>query len=303
MQGFNRYYPPDYDPKDARHKGNLNRLAGKAAQKPVVRFEMPFNIWCLHCQSHIAQGVRFNAHKEKTGAYFTSPIFSFSMKCHLCSGLIVIATNPKDTCYDVVSGGKKRSEEWNAQENDTFDLGLSDPSADRAEGPIYKLEKDAVQRTNIKDAESQITQLMRLKERQWGDSYAQSQKLRRIFRTEKKALRKAEEAKQELQNRHGMGLEILDQSSSDRVAARSIDFENSLSSGHGGGRVKIGGQSTAPLLKLVQDNHKAKHEVFSLPLPDQKRVRNLGASPTEKLETMAEEDDHHAVQLVEYDSD
>lgn len=35
------------------------------------------------------QGVRFNADKEKAGKYFTTQIWHFEMKCHLCDNKIV----------------------------------------------------------------------------------------------------------------------------------------------------------------------------------------------------------------------
>lgn len=225
MQGFNRYFPPDYDPKDKKHKGNLNRLAGKSAQKPVVRFEMPFNIWCLNCNSHIAQGVRFNAEKKKTGNYFSSPIFSFTMKCHLCSGTIIIATNPKETCYDVLEGAKKKAEEWNAQDTGTLEFSYKSPE-EGASDPLYKLEKDATQKASLKESKSRITDLLHVNEKQWSDPYAQSQRLRRAFRTEKHNLSVLAKRREEIQDRHALAIELDDQSITDQVHAKSIDFVN-----------------------------------------------------------------------------
>jgi hypothetical protein len=40
-------------------------------------------------------GVRFNAEKKKVGMYYTTPILSFRMKCHLCDNWFVIQTDPK----------------------------------------------------------------------------------------------------------------------------------------------------------------------------------------------------------------
>lgn len=70
----NKYYPPDYDPS----KGSLNTQLGqhvlrKRANKIgegilVVRFELPFNAWCLTCGCHIGKGVRYNADKQQVSA-------------------------------------------------------------------------------------------------------------------------------------------------------------------------------------------------------------------------------------------
>lgn len=59
------------------------------------RFEMPYNIWCGGCNSHIGMGVRYNAEKTKTGMYYTTPIYKFRMKCHLCDNHFEIQTDPK----------------------------------------------------------------------------------------------------------------------------------------------------------------------------------------------------------------
>lgn len=59
------------------------------------RFELPFNIWCNGCGSHIGMGVRYNSEKSQIGKYYTTPIFKFRMKCHLCDNYFEIETDPK----------------------------------------------------------------------------------------------------------------------------------------------------------------------------------------------------------------
>jgi len=64
-KGTNHYYPPDYDPK----KGGLNKFLGTHALRErarkihmgilIIRFEMPYNIWCEGCGNHIGMGVRY----------------------------------------------------------------------------------------------------------------------------------------------------------------------------------------------------------------------------------------------------
>jgi len=58
------------------------------------RFEMPYNIWCDGCGNHVAMGVRYNAEKSKIGMYYTTPIYKFRMKCHLCDNHFEIKTDP-----------------------------------------------------------------------------------------------------------------------------------------------------------------------------------------------------------------
>ena len=55
---------------------------------------MPYNIWCDGCNNHIGMGVRYNAEKSKIGNYYTTPIYKFRMKCHLCDNHFEIKTDP-----------------------------------------------------------------------------------------------------------------------------------------------------------------------------------------------------------------
>lgn len=99
-KGTNKYYPPDYDPK----AGGLNKWQGTHALRErarkihmgiiIIRFEMPYNIWCEGCNNHIGMGVRYNAEKTKVGMYYSTPVYQFKMKCHLCDNHFVIKTDP-----------------------------------------------------------------------------------------------------------------------------------------------------------------------------------------------------------------
>lgn len=99
-KGTNKYYPPDYDPKS----GGLNKWQGTHALRErarkihmgiiIIRFEMPYNIWCEGCNNHIGMGVRYNAEKKKVDMYYTTPVYEFKMKCHLCDNHFVMKTDP-----------------------------------------------------------------------------------------------------------------------------------------------------------------------------------------------------------------
>ena len=74
----------------------------------VIRFEMPFNVWCTGCGHLIGKGVRFNAEKQAIGAYHSTKIWSFSMTAPCCQQRIVVHTDPKAAEYLVVSGGRRK---------------------------------------------------------------------------------------------------------------------------------------------------------------------------------------------------
>ena len=88
-KGQNFYYPPDFDPK--KH-GSLNGYHGVHALRErarkldrgilIIRFEMPYNIWCGGCKNHIGMGVRYNAEKTKV---FKQMVTVYCLDHYLCS--------------------------------------------------------------------------------------------------------------------------------------------------------------------------------------------------------------------------
>lgn len=125
-KGVNKWYPPDYDPA----KGGLNKWQGTHALRErarkihlgiiIIRFEMPYNIWCEGCGSHVGMGVRYNAEKKKVGMYYTTPLYQFRMKCHLCNNHFEIKTDPANLDYVIVSGARRQEKRFEAAEKATI---------------------------------------------------------------------------------------------------------------------------------------------------------------------------------------
>lgn len=76
-----------------------NCIALACSNRILHSFEMPFNIWCNGCQAHIGKGVRYNAEKKSVGKYFSTKIWNFRMKCHLCDNYIEVQTDPQVTYF------------------------------------------------------------------------------------------------------------------------------------------------------------------------------------------------------------
>ncbi|KAG8910378.1 hypothetical protein FRC00_008293, partial [Tulasnella sp. 408] len=231
MQGFNRWIPPDYDPQ--KHH-TLNDYHGKKALGDrerkrdqgilITRFELPFNIWCGTCNNHIGMGVRYNAEKKKVGNYYSTPIYSFRCKCHLCDGWFEIQTDPKNTRYVVTSGARKQEQDWDPEENGGFaahganpirlpmcitrrahaNLALLPIGATRPvletdpdkppDDPLAALEKTTIQKQTVETVvKPRIEALQGLSEHYNADPYALSVKVRKKFREEKKAEKRKRE--------------------------------------------------------------------------------------------------------------
>ncbi|KZV75723.1 DUF572-domain-containing protein, partial [Peniophora sp. CONT] len=215
MQGFNKYYPPDYDGE--KHK-SLNSYRGKHALGDrarkidqgilITRFELPFNIWCGSCEAHIGMGVRYNAEKKKVGMYYSTPIFNFRCKCHLCSNWFEIQTDPQNTRYVVVSGARRKEEDWDPEENGGY--GVHDTEAKTVEeDPLVALEKSTGAQTHADKVQApRIEQLLDESDRLNSDPYAHSARVRKRFREEKKVERAAQAADDAVKARLGLGSDL-----------------------------------------------------------------------------------------------
>ncbi|KND02084.1 uncharacterized protein SPPG_02585 [Spizellomyces punctatus DAOM BR117] len=224
----NKYYPPDWDPS----KGSINTYVGQHPLRErarkldqgilIIRFELPFNIWCTSCNNHVGMGVRYNAEKKKVDMYYSTPIWSFRMKCHLCSGWIEIRTDPKNSEYVIVSGARKREESY-----DPADIGLptlKDPAAETPKTAYEALEQT---NNNIQASLETVPLLTLLRDRSdrtWSDPYALSQIMRRKFRTEKKALAKVEKEAAAVAEKFGLGVKVLPVSEEDERSAKRIKY-------------------------------------------------------------------------------
>ncbi|KAI9765438.1 MAG: hypothetical protein M1840_007396 [Geoglossum simile] len=234
MQGFNmgRYVPPEHEGKVSANKLAGKHALGNRARKLdkgilTVRFEMPFPIWCVTCQPHpliIGQGVRFNAEKKRIGNYYTTPIYSFRMKHSVCGGWIEIHTDPKNTAYVVISGAKKRD----TGEDKVVEGEIKTRTAQERErlenDPFAALDEKVEDRRQALSQKNRVEDLKKLRDRDWSDPYEGSRKLRKLFRAERNIRHKNAAATEDLKDRMGLNIELLDEAEEDRQRAKFIDF-------------------------------------------------------------------------------
>uniref|UniRef100_UPI00398E420E probable splicing factor YJU2B n=1 Tax=Pristiophorus japonicus TaxID=55135 RepID=UPI00398E420E len=224
-KGVNKYYPPDFDP--AKH-GSLNKYknshplrerARKLSQGIlIIRFEMPYNIWCDGCGKHIGMGVRYNAEKSKVGNYYTTPIYRFRMKCHLCVNHIEMQTDPANCDYVIVSGARRKEERWDMKDNEQILTTEHEEKKKLETDPMYKLEHGVGDQAKLKTA---IPTLSNIQEMQsaWKDDFAINSMLRKKFRDEKKVLKEAEEKDEALRNKACLSIPLVQESKDDKRLA------------------------------------------------------------------------------------
>lgn len=221
----NKYYPPDWDPS----KGSVNRhnkshpLRARARKIDegilVVRFEMPFNIWCQKCNNHIGMGVRFNAEKSKVGAYYSTPIYKFRMKCHLCDNFIEIQTDPGKLDYSISSGARKQVR---ISDSDEHDLEQQDAQSKRKMvDAMYRLEKKVEDKIENEPRLPGLHDLKRWKEK-FEDSFSVNQLVRSRFREQRKIIEKTKASDRDLLRKTCLRISLVSPCPSDTIMAKDI---------------------------------------------------------------------------------
>lgn len=187
----------------------------------IIRFEMPFNVWCLGCNHLIAKGVRFNAEKKKIGKYHTTTIWSFRMKAPCCGQEIEVHTDPKNAEYVVVSGAKRKALLEKEKMEDGI-VSLDPEGRERPTDAIGKLEVAEMDRRRAMDTYSEIDRLRGESMDRFGDDVARNRELRRVMRSARK------EEQQRAARRDELGLPnhiaLLPETGMDGLRAASVNF-------------------------------------------------------------------------------
>ncbi|KAJ1963286.1 Protein saf4 [Dipsacomyces acuminosporus] len=233
----NKYYPPDWDPS----KGSVNAFVGQHPLRDrarklgegilIIRFELPFSIWCGGCNCLLATGLRFNAEKKRIGNYYSTPIWSFRMKCRSCGQWFEIHTNPKESRYEVVRGARKKAEPQavdgldaseDAVANEVIDLATSLDSSQS--GSLRQLEVAQHKKRKAEEAATRLGELQRLQDRQWKSSDQSNANMRRVFREGRKIRERDKKEADEIQTRTGIALPILPADPRDSIEASAVEY-------------------------------------------------------------------------------
>ncbi|KAG5220114.1 DUF572-domain-containing protein [Salix suchowensis] len=167
-------------------------------------------------------GVRYNAEKKKIGNYYSTPIYSFRCKCHLCDGWFEIQTDPKNTQYVVTSGARRKEEDWNPEENGGYAVHDTEGKAAPVD-PLAVLEKTTDAQKNLTQVQiPRLESLQNVSEQYNSDPYTLSRKVRKRFREVKKVALEKEAADDSLKGRYGLPetLKLLDEAEDDALRAK-----------------------------------------------------------------------------------
>jgi coiled-coil domain-containing protein 130 len=234
-KGTNKYYPPDYNP----NKGGLNKFLGTHALRErarkihlgiiIIRFEMPYNIWCEGCNNHIGMGVRYNAEKTKVGMYYSTPVYQFKMKCHLCDNYIEMKTDPGNLDYIIVSGGRRQENRWDPLQNEQIVPETKETSRRMADDAMFKLEHQTTDQTAAQAAAPRLKQLLNRADDVWKDNYAANAALRADFRAKRKDLKRRAEEDATLLARSSLQIALVPETEEDRRMAKLMKLTPKVS--------------------------------------------------------------------------
>ncbi|KAL0484806.1 coiled-coil domain-containing protein [Acrasis kona] len=213
--GAPKYYPPEWEPK----KGSINKFRGVHALRErarkfetegilIIRFEMPFNIWCGNCNDMIGKGTRFNAEKSHDGNYLSTRIYKFVMKCAKCKNKITIHTDPKACDYVVTEGGKRKEErfEFDVESDNVATFTSAEEIEERKNNGIAQLEHLDDDLKKSQNMVPVLTQIQSIRDDSWRNDYDASQLLRK-----KNRQRKKQDLKQVEHFRRRFGNDFIDQ--------------------------------------------------------------------------------------------
>lgn len=215
----NFYFPPEWRPEYggiSKYQGSKG--ANQYQQYGIIRFELPFDGWCLKCGRHMSKGLRFNAKKDRDGKYFSTTIYKFTMKCYSCDQEFIIRTNPKESTYDFAEGLRKMEQDYVAERSDSLiDLKTDEEKFAINNDPILKLQHEEEDKRIALQSKEQLNSLFEMNNQVKND-FAMNSLLRKKNRQTKQHSKSLlEEGK-----KRGLSIPLLEESISDHLKATEV---------------------------------------------------------------------------------
>ena len=219
------YFPPEWRPEF----GGLSKYQGSKGANQyqthgIIRFELPFDAWCLKCGRHMSKGLRFNAKKEKAPEkYFTTQIWSFSMKCPCpsCDQSFVIRTDPENDTYNMVEGMRKMEQDFEPDENDSIIKATTDEERNLlGSDPMFRLQHDKEDKRRASAAKEHLESLINLQDVQKERDYDMNSLLRSSSREKRKRVALLLEEGMA----RGLNIPLVEEADNDSIMARSIEY-------------------------------------------------------------------------------
>lgn len=175
------------------------------------------------------------------GNYYSTPIYSFTFKCHLCGGVIKIQTDPQNTDYKIISGSRRIAADGRDETSGATAVRHLFTREGKHADPLAALEKSLAETAKENERNKRLADLYDSNQRQWEDAYTQSQKLRKIHRDERNAMKSRQREVRGIQDKYSLSLDIVEGRSEDEITAGTVKFKG------------LGRASRVQIVKAVQN--------------------------------------------------
>lgn len=126
-------------------------------------------------------GVRYNAQKSKTGMYYSTPVYKFRMKCHLCDSHFEMETDPANCDYKILSGARRQENRWDPSENEQIVAEDKEDIKKMATDAMFRLEHQT-EDLNKKVTLGPVLEKLQHLNKRLQDDFTMNQELRKAFR-------------------------------------------------------------------------------------------------------------------------
>lgn len=218
------YFPPEWRPE----MGGLSKFHGSKGANQyqkygIIRFELPFDGWCTKCKTHIGKGTRFNAKKNRAGNYFSTTIWSFTMKCYHCDNMLTIKTDPEKRTYNYADGIRPMEQDYDPDKNDSVIVPLSEDEKRRlSNDPIFKLQHENEDKVRSQSSREVISELVEVADLNHLNDYDANSMLRSSMR---KGRKRRNELLQEGEGK-GFTFPLQELTAEDMAAASKVKFKS-----------------------------------------------------------------------------
>lgn len=150
------------------------------------------------------------------------------MKHVACDGYLEIRTDPKNTRYEVTSGGKARDYGDVSDQVREGEGGVPILTAEererRREDAFAQLEGKVEEKQRVKDNTKRIEELYHSQDRDWDDPWSVNRRMRDSFRRKRKVRKREEEATEAMKERLGTDIDLLPENEDDARRAKLVSF-------------------------------------------------------------------------------
>jgi coiled-coil domain-containing protein 130 len=263
----NFYFPPEWRPE----MGSISKFQGSSGSNQyekygIIRFELPFDAWCLGCGRHMSKGLRFNAKKDRAGKYFTTTIYSFDMKCYSCEQRFEIKTDPKNRTYDYVSGLRKHEQDYEANaEEGIVEVGNDEVRQKIDADPMFKLQHHQEDYRRTQTARDRLEELQELQD----ETHRKDYDVNALLRSKNRKKRALENEELQDGKRRGFNIRLVATTPAEERSAKSVVYRKDV--------MKLHSQEAYKRAKIQTESIFSRSKAYSKPKqsgPDPSVVRS-----------------------------